>query len=82
MFYNCEGQSHKTVSTDHTFEEKGEPKQTLSLSLSVRVRACIRACVRHERNHCDLDMTGRKDCELHTADTTYFDLDMNDITVT
>ena len=28
MFHNCEGQSHKTVSTDHiTFEEKGEPKQ-------------------------------------------------------
>ena len=22
MFHNCEGQSHKTVSTDHTFEEK------------------------------------------------------------
>ena len=27
MFYNCEGQSQKTVSTDHNFEEKGEPKQ-------------------------------------------------------
>ena len=27
MFHNCEGQSHKTVSTDHNlFEEKGEPK--------------------------------------------------------
>ena len=25
MFYNCEGQSHKTVST--IFEEKGEPKR-------------------------------------------------------
>ena len=23
---NCEGQSHKTVSTNHLFEEKGEPK--------------------------------------------------------
>ena len=28
MFHNCEGQSHKTVSTDHNlFEEKGEPKR-------------------------------------------------------
>ena len=27
MFHNCEGQRHKTVSTDTTFEEKGEPKQ-------------------------------------------------------
>ena len=29
MFHNCEGQSHKTVSTDHNlkFVEKGEPKQ-------------------------------------------------------
>ena len=27
MFHNCEGQIHKTVSTDTTFEEKGEPKQ-------------------------------------------------------
>ena len=27
MFHNCEGQSHKTVSTNHNlFEEKGEPK--------------------------------------------------------
>ena len=26
-FINCEGQSHKTVSSDHNFEEKGEPKQ-------------------------------------------------------
>ena len=27
MFHNCEGQSHKTVYTDHNiFEEKGEPK--------------------------------------------------------
>ena len=26
--YNCEGQSHKTVSTNHNrFEEKGEPKR-------------------------------------------------------
>ena len=62
--------------------KESRSRLSLSLSLSVRVRACIRACVRHERNHCDLDMTGRKDCELHTADTTYFDLDMNDITVT
>ena len=32
MFHNCEGQSHKTVSTDPTtFEaEKGEPKQIRS----------------------------------------------------
>ena len=28
MFHNCEGQSHKTVSTNHSlFEEKGEPKR-------------------------------------------------------
>ena len=28
MFHNCEGQSHKTVSTNHNlFEDKGEPKQ-------------------------------------------------------
>ena len=27
MFHNCEGQSHKTVSTHTTFEEKGEPKR-------------------------------------------------------
>ena len=28
MFHNCDGQSHKTVSTDHNlFEEKGEPKR-------------------------------------------------------
>ena len=27
MFQNCEGQSHKEVSTDTTFEEKGQPKQ-------------------------------------------------------
>ena len=28
MFHNCEGQSHKTVSTDHNlFEDQGEPKQ-------------------------------------------------------
>ena len=28
MFYKCEEQSQKTVSTDHNlFEEKGEPKQ-------------------------------------------------------
>ena len=28
MFHNCEGQSHRTVSTDHNlFEEKGEPKR-------------------------------------------------------
>ena len=28
MFHNCEGQSHKTVSTDHDlFEEKGELKR-------------------------------------------------------
>ena len=28
MFHNCEGQSHKTVSTDYNlFEEKREPKQ-------------------------------------------------------
>ena len=28
MFIKCEGQSHKTVSTNHKlFEEKGEPKQ-------------------------------------------------------
>ena len=28
MFRNCEGQSHKTVSTDHNLsEEKGEPKR-------------------------------------------------------
>ena len=28
MCHNCEGQSHKTVSTNHNFyEEKGEPKQ-------------------------------------------------------
>ena len=26
-FHNCEGQSHMTVSTVTTFEEKGEPKQ-------------------------------------------------------
>ena len=28
MFQNCEGQSHKTVSTNHNlFEDKGEPKR-------------------------------------------------------
>ena len=28
MFHNCEGQSHKTMSTDHNFfEEKGKPKR-------------------------------------------------------
>ena len=28
LFHNCEGQSHKTVSTNHNlFEEKGEPKR-------------------------------------------------------
>ena len=28
MFHNCEGQSHKTVSTNHNlFEDKGEPKR-------------------------------------------------------
>ena len=28
MFHNCEGQSHKTMSTDHNlFEDQGEPKQ-------------------------------------------------------
>ena len=28
MFHNCEGQSHKTVSTNHNLsEEKGEPKR-------------------------------------------------------
>ena len=28
IFHNCEGQSHKTVSTNHNlFEEKGEPKR-------------------------------------------------------
>ena len=28
VFHNCEGQSHKTVSTDHNlFEEEGEPKR-------------------------------------------------------
>ena len=27
MFNNCEGQSHKTVSTDQKLEEKGEPKR-------------------------------------------------------
>ena len=28
MFHNCEGQSHKRVSTDHnSFEEEGEPKR-------------------------------------------------------
>ena len=27
MFHNCEGQSHKTVCTDHNFEEKGKPKR-------------------------------------------------------
>ena len=28
MFHNCEGQSNKTVSTNHNlFEEKGEPKR-------------------------------------------------------
>ena len=28
MFHNCEGRSHKTVSTDDkAFEEKGEPKR-------------------------------------------------------
>ena len=27
MFRNCEGQSHKTVCTATTFEEKGEAKQ-------------------------------------------------------
>ena len=27
MFHNCEGQSHRTVPTNHNiFEEKGEPK--------------------------------------------------------
>ena len=31
---NCEGQSHKTVSTDHSlFEEKGEPKQNRAEAL-------------------------------------------------
>ena len=30
MFHNCEGQSHESVSTNKTFEEKGEPKQILS----------------------------------------------------
>ena len=30
MFHNCEGQSHKTVSSPQTttFEEKGEPKRS------------------------------------------------------
>ena len=28
IFHNCEGQSHKTMSTNHNlFEEKGEPKR-------------------------------------------------------
>ena len=28
LFHNCEGQSHKTVSTDHNLsEEEGEPKR-------------------------------------------------------
>ena len=28
VFHNCEGQSHRTVSTNHNlFEEKGEPKR-------------------------------------------------------
>ena len=27
MFHNCEGQSHKTVSTPQLLPEKGEPKQ-------------------------------------------------------
>ena len=27
MFHNCEGQSHKTVSTDQKLEEKEEPKR-------------------------------------------------------
>ena len=27
MLHNCEGQSHKIVSTDHNFEEKREPKR-------------------------------------------------------
>ena len=27
MFHNCEGQSHKTVSTDQNSEERGEPKR-------------------------------------------------------
>ena len=27
MFHNREGQSHKSVSTDRNFEEKGQPMQ-------------------------------------------------------
>ena len=27
MFHNCEGQRHKTMSAETTFEEKGEPKR-------------------------------------------------------
>ena len=43
MFYNCDGQSHKTVSTDHNlFEEKGEPKQyrTKVLPLTSQMPYC------------------------------------------
>ena len=33
-FINCDGQSHKTVSTNHTpFEEKGEPKRNRAEAL-------------------------------------------------
>ena len=36
MFHNCEGQSHKTVSTDHNLsEEKGGPRRNRS-GLAVR----------------------------------------------
>ena len=32
--FNCEGQSHKTVSTNHNlFEEKGEPKRNRAEAL-------------------------------------------------
>ena len=32
MFHNCEGQSHKTASTNHNlFEEKGDPKRNRTI---------------------------------------------------
>ena len=34
MFHNCEGRSHKTVSTDHNLsKEKGEPKRNRAQAL-------------------------------------------------
>ena len=69
QFINCDGQSHKTVSTNHKpFEEKGEPKRYRTKVLPLtNLTPYRKAKLAHTQSHVVMDLHIRLRKSLHVV---------------